>query len=89
MPTHVWGVARRMNIHLINTVGVAPDHIAPCIECWCLDTAAAFQQNYRGGTACCSPLDCPTPRANETATVYFLQYNVTYRQGPQTFRGSG
>ncbi|EIE27161.1 hypothetical protein COCSUDRAFT_55184 [Coccomyxa subellipsoidea C-169] len=75
---------RRMNIHLINTLGVDPDHIAPCIECWCPDSAAAFQglgstKSYLGGTACCSPLNCPTPRANESATVYHLQYNVSYR----------
>ncbi len=73
-------ICRRMNIHLINTLGVGPADIAKCIECWC-DNVAAFQQNYHGGTACCSPNDCPTPRAKEPPTVYYLQYNVSYRWG--------
>ncbi|BDA50791.1 hypothetical protein COCOBI_17-0080 [Coccomyxa sp. Obi] len=73
---------RRMNIHLINTLGVGPADIAKCIECWC-DTIAAFQQKYHGGSVCCSAHDCPTPRAKEPPTVYYLQYNVSYRDPKQ------
>ncbi|BDA50792.1 hypothetical protein COCOBI_17-0100 [Coccomyxa sp. Obi] len=73
---------RRMNIHLINTLGVAQGDIQKCIECWC-DPVVAVLQNYYGGTACCSPNDCPTPRSKEPPTVYYLQYNVSYRDPGQ------
>ncbi len=73
-----------MNIHLINTVGVAEADIARCIECWCLDAEAALRGNYYGGTACCSPLNCPTKKGSDPPTIYFLQYNVSYRRAPCT-----
>ena len=74
---------RSTNIHLINTLGVAGYDLGPCIECWCRDPQKAAATSYFGCTACCTPLNCNSSRASEPASVYYLQYNITYRQPAQ------
>ncbi|KAK9807375.1 hypothetical protein WJX73_008921 [Symbiochloris irregularis] len=69
---------RTVNVHLINTLGVLEDDLVPCIECWCRDKLTV-EMGYRGGTACCSSLNCPTTADNSSGHTYFLQYNMTYK----------
>ena len=39
---------RLVNIHIINTAGVASYNMAPCIECWCRDPADQARDFYGG-----------------------------------------
>ena len=39
---------RLVNIHTINTAGVASYNMAPCIECWCRDPADQARDFYGG-----------------------------------------
>ena len=68
-------------MHLIDTRGVLAFDIGPCVECWCRNETEARAQDYMGGTACCTPLNCRSQFANASSmqTTYYLQYNVTYR----------
>lgn len=39
---------RLVNIHIINTAGVASYNMAPCIECWCRNPADQARDFYGG-----------------------------------------
>eukprot|EP00890_Picochlorum_soloecismus_P000437 jgi/Picsp_1/1394/NSC_04873-R1_mtn19-like protein len=64
-------IAREVNLHVINTIGVPKEEIKKCIECWCEETDV-----FVGSIGCCK-------KCNSTSTdgprQYFLSYNVTYR----------
>lgn len=78
IPTRIWNPysCRKVELHLINLVGVPPESLQPCLECWCNHKKMT---GFAGGTLCCTKDNCPTPRADEPPTPYFLQYNITYR----------
>ncbi|DBA67434.1 TPA: hypothetical protein ACH3X2_001720 [Trebouxia sp. C0005] len=73
-------MARLVNIHVINTLGVAPEDVSRCIECWCLeeDQRHALKGRHGGGD-CCSDSSCPSSEPSTTVNIYHLQFNVTYR----------
>lgn len=71
-----WAVYRVVNIHVIDTLGVAGEDVHQCIECWCTDERHKLHGKHGGGS-CCSETLCPT--ADDTVHTYFLQFNVTYR----------
>ena len=64
-------IAREVNLHVINTIGVPKEEIKKCIECWCEEVDV-----FVGSIGCCK-------KCNSTSTdgprQYFLSYNVTYR----------
>ncbi|KAL0040880.1 hypothetical protein WJX79_008506 [Trebouxia sp. C0005] len=72
-------MARLVNIHVINTLGVAPEDVSRCIECWCLeeDQRHALKGRHGGGD-CCSDSSCPSSEPSTTVNIYHLQFNVTY-----------
>jgi len=61
---------RYANIHMINTVGVSPQDLKPCIECWCSGTWPP-----QGSIGCCR--HCPS-NSSAPAKDYFIMYNVSY-----------
>ncbi|KAL0020529.1 hypothetical protein WJX79_005453 [Trebouxia sp. C0005] len=69
-------MSRLVNIHVINTLGVAPEDVPRCIECWCTDAEHELKGKHGGGS-CCS--QCPSSALNTTINTYHLQFNVTYR----------
>lgn len=69
-------ICRLVNIHVINTLGVAPDDVPSCIECWCTDAQHELRGKHGGGS-CCS--DCPSSAPDTTVNTYHLQFNITYR----------
>ncbi len=69
-------LCRLVNIHVINTLGVAPEDVPRCIECWCTDAEHELKGKHGGGS-CCS--QCPSSALNTTINTYHLQFNVTYR----------
>ena len=64
-------IAREVNLHVINTIGVPKEKIKECIECWC-DATDVFV----GSIGCCKK--CNSTSA-DGPRQYFLSYNVTYR----------
>lgn len=66
---------RGTNIQLINTVGVAPEDMQECIECWCPPEEAGGPAT-RGSLFCCK--QCPT-NVTLDAIDYRLETNFTYR----------
>lgn len=69
-------MSRLVNIHVINTLGVASEDVPRCIECWCTDAEHELKGKHGGGS-CCS--QCPSSAPNTTINTYHLQFNVTYR----------
>ena len=71
---------RLVNIHVINTLGVAPADVPQCIECWCPeeDQQHALKGRHGGGD-CCSDSLCPSSEPSSNVNTYHLQFNVTYR----------
>ena len=69
---------RLINLHIISTLGVPEDKVAPCIECWCRDEGHLSQGRFGGGFCCDSAL-CPSELPESLETTYVLQYNTTYR----------
>lgn len=67
--------SRAINFHVINTVGVSPENLKPCIECWCKGTDPPI-----GSIGCCSK--CPS-NSSAPAKNYYLQYNVSYSDSPE------
>lgn len=61
---------RYANLHMINTMGVSPQDLKSCIECWCPGTSPP-----EGSIGCCK--HCPS---NSTAPAkdYSIMYNITY-----------
>ena len=76
-PTHA-RARRLINLHIISTLGVPTDKVAPCIECWCRDEGHLSQGRFGGGFCCDSAL-CPSELPDSLETTYVLQYNTTYR----------
>lgn len=74
--SHLSDMSRLVNIHVINTLGVAPDDVPSCIECWCTDAQHELRGKHGGGS-CCS--DCPSSAPDTTINSYHLQFNITYR----------
>lgn len=71
--------ARRMvNIHVINTLGVAPDKVPRCIECWCSDEEHKLK-GENGGGGCCSSELCQSVEPSTKVNTYHLHFTVTYR----------
>jgi hypothetical protein len=68
--------ARLTNIQLINTVGVAPEDMQQCIECWCPPEEEGVPAT-RGSLFCCK--QCPT-NSTLNAIDYYLETNFTYRE---------
>ncbi|DBA84449.1 TPA: hypothetical protein ACH3X1_006082 [Trebouxia sp. C0004] len=69
-------MSRLVNIHVINTLGVEPEDVPHCIECWCTDAEHELKGKHGGGS-CCS--QCPSTALNTITNTYHLQFNVTYR----------
>ena len=69
---------RMVNIHVINTLGVAPEDVPRCIECWCTDERHKLKGEHGGG-GCCSDALCPSTEPSTTIKTYHLQFTVTYR----------
>jgi hypothetical protein len=78
--------ARTVNLHLIDTRGVAAADLKPCIECWCRQEgggggsdsgAIAYVQPPTGSVGCCRR--CPSALRGAAPDVeYRYQYNTTY-----------
>ncbi|KAL3145704.1 hypothetical protein ABBQ32_003237 [Trebouxia sp. C0010 RCD-2024] len=71
-------MSRMVNIHVINTLGVAPGQVQKCIECWCSDERHRLK-GENGGGGCCSSALCPSAEPSSTVNTYHLQFSVTYR----------
>lgn len=69
---------RMVNIHVINTLGVAPGNVQKCIECWCSDERHRLR-GERGGGSCCSEELCQSAEPSTEVNTYSLQFTVTYR----------
>lgn len=69
-------LCRLVNIHVIDTLGVAKEEVHRCIECWCASDEARLHGKHGGGE-CCSEALCPAPHT--TLHTYFLQFDVIYR----------
>lgn len=67
-----------VNIHVINTLGVAPEHVQQCIECWCSDEQHRLKGEHGGGS-CCSDKLCQSTEPSTKVNTYHLQFTVTYR----------
>ena len=65
--------SRLTNVHVINTVGVAPEDVKSCIECWC----DSDDGEVIGSIGCCRK--CPSS-STAAPKDYFLEYVVTYRE---------
>ena len=75
--TWTWNRRRFPNLHLINTRGVAPEDIKPCIECWCEDRGVRKASGKESGSVfCCKK--CPSSAPNVTIG-YRLEINIVYR----------
>lgn len=71
---------RLVNIHVINTLGVAEEDVRRCIECWCPESDQRHALAGRhGGGSCCSKSLCPSSEPSTNVNTYHLQFNVTYR----------
>lgn len=74
----VSNLSRLVNIHVINTLGVAPEDVPRCIECWCSDERHAMKGKHGGGS-CCSESLCPSSVPSTAINTYHLQLNISYR----------
>lgn len=74
----LWCPRRLVNIHVINTLGVAPEDVPRCIECWCSDERHAMKGKHGGGS-CCSESLCPSSVPSTAINTYHLQFSISYR----------
>ena len=71
-------ISRMVNIHVINTLGVMPENVPKCIECWCFDERHRLKGEHGGGS-CCSEELCQSTEPSTEVNTYHLQFTVTYR----------